>query len=73
MSCRRGERRSRRRRVGDDAAEKVWEFVRKQVKAGRQAYVVYPVIEEGWHGTALAGTGRGAKGRDQDARPVAQA
>ncbi len=34
-------------RVGDEAAEKVWEFVRKQVKAGRQAYVVYPVIEEG--------------------------
>jgi ATP-dependent DNA helicase RecG len=34
-------------RVGDDAAEQVWEFVRKQVKAGRQAYVVYPVIEEG--------------------------
>jgi ATP-dependent DNA helicase RecG len=34
-------------RVGDDAAEKVWEFVRKQVKDGRQAYVVYPVIEEG--------------------------
>jgi ATP-dependent DNA helicase RecG len=34
-------------RVGDDAAERVWEFVRKQVKAGRQAYVVYPVIEEG--------------------------
>ncbi len=38
-------------RVGDDAAEKVWEFVRKQVKAGRQAYVVYPVIEE----TAMEG------------------
>ena len=37
-------------RVGDDAAEKVWEFVRKQVKAGRQAYVVYPVIEEGGDG-----------------------
>jgi ATP-dependent DNA helicase RecG len=35
------------RRVADDAAEQVWEFVRKQVKAGRQAYVVYPVIEEG--------------------------
>jgi ATP-dependent DNA helicase RecG len=34
-------------RMGDDAADKVWEFVRKQVKAGRQAYVVYPVIEEG--------------------------
>jgi ATP-dependent DNA helicase RecG len=35
------------RRMGDDAAEQVWKFVRKQVKAGRQAYVVYPVIEEG--------------------------
>jgi ATP-dependent DNA helicase RecG len=39
------------RRVGDDAAEQVWKFVRKQVAAGRQAYVVYPVIEEG----AIAG------------------
>jgi len=28
-----------------DLAPEVWEFVRKQVKAGRQAYVVYPVIE----------------------------
>jgi ATP-dependent DNA helicase RecG len=35
------------RRVGDDRADEVWEFVRKQVKAGRQTYVVYPVIEEG--------------------------
>ena len=35
------------RRVGDDRAEEVWEFVRKQVAAGRQAYIVYPVIEEG--------------------------
>jgi len=35
------------RRVTDDAAPQVWEFVRKQVGAGRQAYVVYPVIEEG--------------------------
>jgi ATP-dependent DNA helicase RecG len=35
------------RLVGDDRAEEVWEFVRKQVQAGRQAYVVYPVIEEG--------------------------
>jgi ATP-dependent DNA helicase RecG len=33
------------RRVPDDRAPEVWEFVRKQVKAGRQAYVVYPVIE----------------------------
>jgi ATP-dependent DNA helicase RecG len=35
------------RRVGDDRAEEVWGFVRKQLRAGRQAYVVYPVIEEG--------------------------
>jgi ATP-dependent DNA helicase RecG len=34
------------RRVGDERAAEVWEFVRKQVKAGHQAYVVYPVIEE---------------------------
>jgi ATP-dependent DNA helicase RecG len=33
------------RKVSDDRAPEVWEFVRKQVKAGRQAYVVYPVIE----------------------------
>src|SRR5205814_6045124 len=34
------------RRVGDERADEVWEFVRKQVAAGHQAYVVYPVIEE---------------------------
>ena len=34
------------RRVSDDRANEVWEFVRKQVAAGHQAYVVYPVIEE---------------------------
>jgi len=39
------------RQVSDDMAHSVWEFVRRQVKAGRQAYVVYPVIEEG----AMAG------------------
>jgi ATP-dependent DNA helicase RecG len=33
------------RRVPGDEAEKVWDFVRKQVKLGRQAYIVYPVIE----------------------------
>jgi ATP-dependent DNA helicase RecG len=31
---------------GDDESLKVWEFVRKQVAAGHQAYVVYPVISE---------------------------
>jgi ATP-dependent DNA helicase RecG len=33
------------RKVSDERASEVWEFVRKQVKAGHQAYVVYPVIE----------------------------
>jgi ATP-dependent DNA helicase RecG len=33
------------RQVADERAEEVWEFVRKQVKKGHQAYVVYPVIE----------------------------
>jgi ATP-dependent DNA helicase RecG len=34
------------RRVTDDRALEVWDFVRKQIAAGHQAYVVYPVIEE---------------------------
>jgi ATP-dependent DNA helicase RecG len=34
------------RRVSDERSDEVWQFVRKQVQAGRQAYVVYPVIEE---------------------------
>jgi ATP-dependent DNA helicase RecG len=34
------------RRISDDRADEVWQFVRKQVAAGHQAYVVYPVIEE---------------------------
>ena len=34
------------RRVSDDRAGEVWQFVGKQVAAGHQAYVVYPVIEE---------------------------
>jgi ATP-dependent DNA helicase RecG len=33
------------RRTTEERAEDVWEFVRKQVQAGRQAYIVYPVIE----------------------------
>ena len=32
--------------VSDDQSPKVWEFVRKQVVAGHQVYVVYPVIAE---------------------------
>ncbi|HEY1264631.1 MAG TPA: ATP-dependent DNA helicase RecG [Terriglobales bacterium] len=34
------------RRISDDQSPKVWDFVRKQVAEGHQAYVVYPVIEE---------------------------
>jgi ATP-dependent DNA helicase RecG len=34
------------RRISDDRSDEVWQFVRKQVVAGHQAYVVYPVIEE---------------------------
>ncbi|MGA3332951.1 MAG: ATP-dependent DNA helicase RecG [Terracidiphilus sp.] len=33
------------RRVPSEQAEQVWTFVRKQVALGRQAYIVYPVIE----------------------------
>ncbi len=33
------------RRLPDDRAAEVWDFVRKQVAKGRQAYIVYPVIE----------------------------
>jgi len=35
------------RSVQDERAPEVWDFVRKQIAAGHQAYVVYPVIEEG--------------------------
>jgi ATP-dependent DNA helicase RecG len=34
------------RRVPDARADEVWQFVRKQVAAGHQAYIVYPVIED---------------------------
>jgi ATP-dependent DNA helicase RecG len=34
------------RSLPDERAPEVWDFVRKQIAAGHQAYVVYPVIEE---------------------------
>jgi ATP-dependent DNA helicase RecG len=34
------------RRISDERSGEVFDFVRKQVGAGHQAYVVYPVIEE---------------------------
>ena len=33
------------KRVPGERSEEVWNFVRKQVAKGRQAYIVYPVIE----------------------------
>src|SRR5665213_1557280 len=33
------------RRMPEERAEEVWAFLRKQVEAGRQAYIVYPIIE----------------------------
>ena len=32
--------------LADDQSPKVWDFLRKQVAAGHQAYVVYPVISD---------------------------
>ena len=32
--------------VSDDQSPRIWEFIRKQVASGHQAYVVYPVIAE---------------------------
>jgi ATP-dependent DNA helicase RecG len=34
------------KQVAEDRIEQVWSFLKKQIDAGRQAYVVYPVIEE---------------------------
>ena len=33
------------RRVPEERSDDVWDFVRKQIAQGRQAYIVYPVIE----------------------------
>jgi len=33
------------RRAPEERSQDVWDFVRKQVEQGRQAYIVYPVIE----------------------------
>ncbi len=57
------------RRVADERADEVWQFVRKQVKAGHQAYVVYPVIEDVAPGSRPAGA---ASDGDQPKRPKQQ-
>jgi ATP-dependent DNA helicase RecG len=41
-----GRRPIRTKQVNADQIEQVWSFVRQQVDGGRQAYVVYPLIEE---------------------------
>jgi ATP-dependent DNA helicase RecG len=33
------------RRLNEERAHEAWDFAKKQVQAGRQAYIVYPVIE----------------------------
>jgi ATP-dependent DNA helicase RecG len=33
------------RRMPEERSSEIWDFVRKQVTAGRQAYIVYPIIE----------------------------
>lgn len=34
------------KRISDERSAEVWDFLRKQVAAGHQAYVVYPIIQE---------------------------
>ncbi len=34
------------RHVKEDSLEQVWSFVKREIEVGRQAYVVYPLIEE---------------------------
>ncbi|HZU24181.1 MAG TPA: ATP-dependent DNA helicase RecG [Bryobacteraceae bacterium] len=41
-----GRRPIQTKHVGEDRVEQVYSFIGKQVREGRQAYVVYPVIEE---------------------------
>src|SRR3954468_8424810 len=63
------------RRVSDERAEEVWAFVRKQIKAGHQAYVVYPVIEAAEEESAWPGVEADAtkKGRSKLGLKAAQA
>ncbi|HEY1657053.1 MAG TPA: ATP-dependent DNA helicase RecG [Candidatus Sulfotelmatobacter sp.] len=42
------------KRVGDDRSPEVWDFLRKQITKGHQAYVVYPVIAESEEGELKA-------------------
>ena len=44
--CRRAGRPIQTKHVTEDQVESVYSFLKKQIMLGRQAYVVYPVIEE---------------------------
>jgi ATP-dependent DNA helicase RecG len=70
------------RRVPGERSDEVWDFVRKQVAKGRQAYIVYPVIEgskddepelDFSHDEAPAGIEAEATSQVSDARPGAPA
>ena len=53
------------RRLPEERSSEAWEFVRKQLKAGRQAYVVYPVIEAAGDELALEAGPDSPKGRNK--------
>ncbi|HEY6306025.1 MAG TPA: ATP-dependent DNA helicase RecG [Candidatus Angelobacter sp.] len=60
------------RQVSDQRAPEVWEFVRKHVKAGRQVYVVYPVIEGAPAEQTEFGFETGLDGEKAGAKPGAK-
>ncbi|HEV2022169.1 MAG TPA: helicase-related protein, partial [Terriglobales bacterium] len=60
------------RRVSDERSAEVFDFARKQVKAGHQVYVVYPVIEEKEEDAEPAAAGSAARaGKDRVAQKPA--
>jgi ATP-dependent DNA helicase RecG len=57
------------RRVSDERSAEVFDFARKQVKAGHQVYVVYPVIEEKEEDVARPPSAADSAGTDRMAQP----
>jgi ATP-dependent DNA helicase RecG len=57
------------RRVSDERSQEVFAFVRKQVTAGHQAYIVYPVIEEKEEEDPGVGTGTLARAAERSSAP----
>jgi ATP-dependent DNA helicase RecG len=53
------------RRTTEERADDVWQFVRKQVTQGRQAYIVYPVIEGAKDDQPELDFARDEEGRDE--------